>query len=143
MAMLRERKKEIMAYCDQHPEFKRVTVLEIIFYYCNKPTPSLVTLLVHNGSVLFKTCSKADTYNPSKTKYWCEERVSASMEQKASLETKDKTTIKADVPIEKDGGIVLGTGMGFNLGDVGAGDASAGPSGVGPLHASHSPTCIP
>lgn len=71
---------------------------------------------------------KADTYNPAKTKYWVEERVSASTEQKARLEMTDKTTIKADPRVGEDGGIIMGHGLGFDFSEIGAGDSSGGPS---------------
>ena len=81
--------------------------------------------------------SRTDTYNPSKTKFWVEQKVTASMEQATRTELTDKTTVEAEVDTDGDHVLLMDpTGkfalddFGMNMKDASAAAGSTNPPGV-------------
>ena len=76
--------------------------------------------------------TRQDTYNASKTKYWVEEKESASMEQKKRLESSDTTTVAMSAREDEHGHVIMGSDVQFDLSDLCASQPSSSGAG-GPL----------
>ena len=114
---LRVRIDEIKAWCEKNPSFKRTALLLYI--------SSSVTMV---GT--FPTSCRQDTYNAGKTRFWCERKTTASMEQAHRTEITDRMTMEAEPDMDEKGENVLirDDCHGFNLSDfdIGAGASASG-----------------
>ncbi|CAE7893247.1 unnamed protein product [Symbiodinium necroappetens] len=86
--------------------------------------------VLHESGLFFDVDAQQDTYNAGKTRFWCERKTTASMEQAHRTEITDRMTMEAEPDMDEKGENVLirDDCHGFNLSDfdIGAGASASG-----------------